>query len=915
MNEPASFRGPLAIVQSSNLRQDPQRTAHDGVPIHVIAAEITEMLSRGSLPARIDHYQEREQLVLHTTRHVIKLNPTTRQDAFVVGLILPTTLRTEAQVAVEGCLLHLPSCLLFEDIRSIGANFTIDQQRSFTTWPMLREALRNVDPPGDERSARHQKYLADVSAVIREVEKLDRQRMLQTGVLTYKAVSTAREQRYSGHDVYKFEVLERPVFGPGEQVTIDGEAPLRATVVRVTNRALTLRLPRTDLSAIASSGTLRLAPKSSVFRAQEQAVKTLREGRSLDPDLLVHLVDGETDLYTTDTAAIPLMSLDSSQIDVFQRALGIHDQLLVLGPPGTGKTRVLTAIAAAAVARGQRVLLASQTNQAVDNVLERLPVNVLAVRTGNEDSIAQDTRRLLPREQAQHLRRSIQSRSTDSARAYEFFLDEGECGSWLNELGAAWNEFLRADRIIASAQERYDHRAEEIRQANPLPNPSWFRRILTGERKQSAQVRMQAAESARSELLEADAAAQQALADRWAAQRAQDEAQRRCLDAAEVLNRELALALPDRDLPVQPLVPDWTKYIGDATRLSELARRRSDLLQDWGQQLESSEEVLEREVLRYAGVVATTCTGANRLDLKELEFDLALIDEAGQISTPDLLIPLVRARRHILVGDDRQLPPVVSEGAEEAFAALGRPELTTMLRRSTFEDLYRRNTTQAAHKTMLSVQRRMPDALARFISSYFYEGKLESNSDSRSKDPFFTSPLAFVDTSDQPEHVRRERKVQGSGPDRSSTYRNDFEATTAVQLIAERVRSGGDSAIIVPYRAQQFRISDLLNQTLGSGHGVDVGTVDRFQGGERDLIVFGFTRSNRNGTVGFLKELRRLNVAMTRARRQLILIGDAECLANASDPGFRAFMRDLLNYIESHGDRRPSADVHPPEGI
>ncbi|MCE0539351.1 AAA domain-containing protein [Kineosporia rhizophila] len=880
--------------------------------IFVIAEEITAMLSTGRLPARIDAFQGDEQLVLHTTRHVITLYPTKRQDAFRIGSIRPANLRTESRVATAGCLLSMPGCHLFDDVLSIGQNFSPEQQRRFTTWPQLKQTLQTTDLPGDERAERHQAYLADTASIIKVEEELDRQATQQAGVLTYTAVSSAQEQRYSERDVYRFAVLERPAFGPGDQVTIDGDAPLRAGVVRVTQRSITLRMPRTDVSAIPASGTIRLAPKSSVFRAQNQAVRTLREGRSLNPELLHHLVDGEHRPYTPGWAT-PLTPLDASQNDVFRRALGIKDQLLVLGPPGTGKTRVLTAIAAEAVRRGQRILLASQTNQAVDNVLERLPDGLLAVRTGNEDSIVEGLRRYLPREHASQLRRSIQARTHDASQVYRFFREDGESTSWLSEIQDAWSGSVQAEKCLRLAQKAYDDRAEEIRRANPVPRSSWLRRVLLWESKEAALARVRSVELTQSALIDVDPLAQRARSECRAQQSAREDALERCRRAAQVLDRELALALPDQHRPADRDVSDGDKYVHDARKLVEMARRRSQLLQDWAGQLDSSDEVLEREILRYAGVVATTCTGAARAELQELEFDLALIDEAGQISTPNLLIPLVLARRHVLVGDDRQLPPVVSEGVSEALTERGRDDLVNVLHRSTFEDLYRRGAPEAAHKTMLSVQRRMPDVLARFISQQFYDGKLQSRSTSSSTDPSFTSPIAFIDTSDQPEKTRWEQRVGGSGSDRQRSCRNNFEAQIIVRLMAERQGLSQDAAVIVPYRAQQLRITELLSRDLGPGHAVEVGTVDRFQGGERDLIVFGFTRSNKNGTIGFLKELRRLNVAMTRARSQLILVGDARCLSGAADSDFRAFMRELLAYIATHGDRRMSANVFPPE--
>jgi superfamily I DNA and/or RNA helicase len=106
-------------------------------------------------------------------------------------------------------------------------------------------------------------------------------------------------------------------------------------------------------------------------------------------------------------------------------------------------------------------------------------------------------------------------------------------------------------------------------------------------------------------------------------------------------------------------------------------------------------------------------------------------------------------------------------------------------------------------------------------------------------------------------------------------------------------------------------IRQLLNAELGAATLIEdnVGTVDSFQGGERDLIVYGCTRSNSAGEVGFLKELRRFNVAITRAKEHLVVVGDMRTLANATDHGVRDLMSAMVTYVRAEGDLRPSRTV------
>ena len=117
--------------------------------------------------------------------------------------------------------------------------------------------------------------------------------------------------------------------------------------------------------------------------------------------------------------------------------------------------------------------------------------------------------------------------------------------------------------------------------------------------------------------------------------------------------------------------------------------------------------------------------------------------------------------------------------------------------------------------------------------------------------------------------------------------------------------------MIVPYRAQSRTSHRTAHQGARRQRRTAerIGTVDAFQGGEKDLIVYGFTRSNTRGDIGFLRELRRLNVAITRARRQLILVGDSATLRQAGDKPFAELLESMTSYLRSHGDIRPSREV------
>jgi len=203
----------------------------------------------------------------------------------------------------------------------------------------------------------------------------------------------------------------------------------------------------------------------------------------------------------------------------------------------------------------------------------------------------------------------------------------------------------------------------------------------------------------------------------------------------------------------------------------------------------------------------------------------------------------------------------------------------------------------------------MPAEVADFVSRAFYGGALRTAHAEGADDPVFARPFAMVDTADQPEGQRRERRGRRSEEGEEHGYVNELEAALINQLVTVCASAYRDWAVIVPYRAQGERIRELITASLGGEAADSVGTVDAFQGGERDLIVYGCTRSNARGDIGFLSEQRRLNVAITRARRQLVLVGDTITLTRASDEAFAELMRHLIGYLRGNGDIRASREV------
>ncbi|XP_028369300.2 DNA replication ATP-dependent helicase/nuclease DNA2 isoform X1 [Phyllostomus discolor] len=279
-------------------------------------------------------------------------------------------------------------------------------------------------------------------------------------------------------------------------------------------------------------------------------------------------------------------------------------------------------------------------------------------------------------------------------------------------------------------------------------------------------------------------------------------------------------------------------------------------------------------------IVATTCMGINHPIFSRKVFDFCIVDEASQISQPVCLGPLFFSRRFVLVGDHQQLPPLVLN--REA-RALGMSE-----------SLFKRLEQNKDAVVQLTVQYRMNSKIMSLSNKLTYEGKLECGSDKvanavinlpnfkdvklelefyadYSESPWLigafepNNPVCFLNT----DQVPAPEQVEKSG------VSNITEAKLIVFLTLIFIKAGcnpSDIGIIAPYRQQLKIINDLLARS--SVGVVEVNTVDKYQGRDKSIILVSFVRSNQDGTLGeLLKDWRRLNVAITRAKHKLILLG------------------------------------------
>ena len=314
----------------------------------------------------------------------------------------------------------------------------------------------------------------------------------------------------------------------------------------------------------------------------------------------------------------------------------------------------------------------------------------------------------------------------------------------------------------------------------------------------------------------------------------------------------------------------------------EAIRQKINSLKDRATELEIR---INEWLFAEARVIACTLVGsANRL-LMGQKFGTLFIDEAAQALEPACWIAIRKADRVILAGDHCQLPPTV-KAPEALRAGLGHTLMQTIVKN------------KPETVSLLKLQYRMNDEIMRFSSEWFYGGMLQSAPEVKYRSILdFDTPIEWINTEgmDCNEEFVGENYGRINKPEAELSIAQLKEYITKIgreRFLSERI----DVGLISPYKAQVQYLRRLVrNDAFFKPYrqAITINTVDGFQGQERDVILISLVRANEEGQIGFLNDLRRMNVAITRARMKLIILGDASTLTR------HAFYKKLYGYIES----------------
>jgi len=367
---------------------------------------------------------------------------------------------------------------------------------------------------------------------------------------------------------------------------------------------------------------------------------------------------------------------------------------------------------------------------------------------------------------------------------------------------------------------------------------------------------------------------------------------------ARVSEHLMALTL-DRKIAAHPEVKEIKKLKKQAAAYKDMAHKykrsfgkaerdqRKALFQEAYKILKDVakvEQYIIEDITDKAQIVAATLVGANHHTVRHLKYNTVCIDEAGQALEPACWIPILKGNKLVLAGDHCQLPPTIKSEA----AARGGLALTVM------EKLIPLHPQSVV---MLKEQYRMHAVIMGFSSQMFYRNALQAHASVAGHLLFPNdAPLKYIDTAGcgYDEVVEQ---TQVSNPDEAALLLKTL-LYMLTDVSARLPQSDMPSiALIAPYKAQ---LAEMKNQFQNTpelqefAHKISMNTIDSFQGQERDIVLISMTRSNAEGKVGFLSDTRRMNVAMTRARKKLVVIGDSATLSR------HPYYNEFIRYAENH---------------
>ncbi|WP_096696907.1 serine/threonine-protein kinase [Polaromonas sp. AER18D-145] len=678
---------------------------------------------------------------------------------------------------------------------------------------------------------------------------------------------------------------------PGQPVTVLEEQDIRVelpngdfylgTAISVVDDVALIQANqrnRVEADAIPESGKFEVdtTKADAALDKQKSALDAVRYGRSVDPLLGDHIINPEN-VVVPQIQDLDFLQqqIDEDKKDAVRIAMAGPAVMVVQGPPGTGKTTFITELVLQTLRENSeaRILLTSQTHVALDNSLERITKEsnglVRAVRIGHEDDerIAASTKALLVDNKLPLLRRSALSQGKE-------FIEKWATDRSV-ELG--YTRMAMALERHAGLTERVEYVEARVAELRPM---------LLEEKRKSIEA--------------------EELADL-------DDQLNRFIREKEELSRDLKESLSELRKYEQDKetlkhlaessaaeLRSWADVYAPNTEQGRQLRKLLVAHADWEARFGRSQE-FRAALIASSQVVAGTCLGVMGIPGRnEITYDLCIVDEASIATPTEVLVPMSRARRTVLVGDRKQLSPF-QDPALRTSGLLERFQLRVEDQKATLFNLLSDGLPVELRKT-LTTQHRMLPAIGDLISSCFYKKELKSVE----RPPVvhlqgvLPRPVTWFSTST--------RHNKGSRP-AGTSHSNDLEVQLIIRMLAKAdfVMKHGKGkgkkisvAVLTGYGEQKKRLRSAIDTKLhewASFSDIYVNVIDAFQGREADMVIFSVTRSDPAG-LGFLREMERINVALSRGKELLAIVGDHQFCQEAEDKSNP--LKEVLDYIKGN---------------
>jgi superfamily I DNA and/or RNA helicase/serine/threonine protein kinase len=679
------------------------------------------------------------------------------------------------------------------------------------------------------------------------------------------------------------QLIEENISGQPRLIRQNRRILLKGNVGEITDDKLVLYdVESNDLSQVPQTGELILDTRLAqiAIDRQKTALNSVRFDLAVRADMGNLLVNPqEVQLPKLEEEMQFYQKLDEAQKETVIAALGTQDFLIVEGPPGTGKTRFITELILQVIKLNPdaKILLSSQTHVALDNALERIQTEnpgLKLVRIGSYERVSPKIQPLLMENQKNQWRDEVLAKGRGFLETWA--INKGMSKKDV-ELATLLQEFSLVRQQIEALRTEIKNKEGELDELNSQ-----------APRGSKSSVSLKPSEALSEAVISLNEDIQRLKQKRTLLDKEQKQRATRFQElTGQNPNKLLKLSSDKIEARINELIsPNDT----DTKKLQQLLQLQANWFERFGRSDEFNTALLMR-----SQVIAGTCVGLS-VDIKDMMFDLCIVDEASKATATEVLVPLSRSRRWILVGDVHQLPPFQEEALRKS-DFLNKYELSEGdIKETLFERLLKTLPSECCKS--LTIQHRMVAPIGNLVSECFYGGRLKSE-----EKPLDTClqevlprPVTWFTTAKLPNHQ------EGYA---NPSYENLCEANIVLQLlgqlnsVAEKAQKSYSVAVLTGYAKQRM----LLNRTLvpefknWKALTVDCNTVDAFQGREADIAVYSVTRSNPKGEMGFLGQIERLNVALSRGKLGLAIVGNHEFCLTANDPNP---LRDVLNHINRH---------------